>query len=181
MIYYDTIHTHSYFSIWYCSKTEKLFTIYAVKGKYWKIYKKTLPDHNLRREFAVGAVAVISHNIWKSKLYINTEGQLFWYLNTFKGYISRLILAFDIVTILRTTLEIYWRLVVKLCCENCCFGCRLWLLGQFQRLVCKLILKGLVPSHSAESFDFSRWGIINIRINFDWHYKGLWTWSSSSN
>ncbi len=47
--------------------------------------RKTLPDHNLRREFAVGAVAVISHNIWKSKLYINTEGQLFWYLNAFEG------------------------------------------------------------------------------------------------
>ena len=30
------------------------------------------------------------------------------------------------------------------------------ILGQFQRLVCKLVLKGLVPSHSAESFDFSR-------------------------
>jgi hypothetical protein len=40
--------------------------------------------------------------------------------------------------------------------ENRCFGCGLWLLGQFQRLVCKLILKGLVPSHSEKSPDFSR-------------------------
>ena len=46
--------------------------------------------------------------------------------------------------------------------ENCCFGCGLWLLGRFQRLVCKLILKGLVPSHSEKSPDFSRWEIINI-------------------
>jgi len=73
------------------------------------------------------------------------------------------------------------RLVIRLYFENCCFGCRLWLLVQFQRLVCKFVLKGLVPSHSAKSFDFSRWGIINIWINFDSHYKGLWTWSSSSN
>ena len=65
--------------------------------------------------------------------------------------------------------------------ENCCFGCRLWLLFQFQRLVCEFVLKGLVPSHSAKSIDFSRWGIINIWINFDWHHKGLWTWTSSSN
>jgi hypothetical protein len=44
-----------------------------------------------------------------------------------------------------------------------------------------LVLKGLVLSHSAESFDFSRWGIINIWKNFDLHHKWLWTWSSSSN
>ncbi len=82
-------------------KQKKLFTIYAVKGKYWNIYKKNIAWQYLRREFAVGAVAVISHNIWKSKLYINTEGQLFWYLNTFERYVSRHILTFDIVTILK--------------------------------------------------------------------------------
>ena len=47
-------------------------------------------------------------------------------------------------------LNVYWRVLF----ENFCFWCRLWLLGQFQRLVCKLVLKGLVSSHSAESFDF---------------------------
>ncbi len=46
--------------------------------------------------------------------------------------------------------------------ENCCFGCRLWLLGRFQSLVCKLILKGLVFCHSEKSLDFSRWEVINI-------------------
>ncbi len=59
------------------------FTVYALKEENYIIYMKKFPDHNIRREFAVGAVAVISHNIWKSKLYINTEGQLFWYLKTF--------------------------------------------------------------------------------------------------
>ena len=81
-------------------------------------------------------------------------------------------ISYDVIEILKLLLGLN---------ENCCFGCRLWLLGQFQRLVCELPLKGLVPSHFAKSFDFSRWGIINIWINFDSHYKGLWTWSSSSN
>ncbi len=39
------------------------FTVYALKEENYIIYMKKLPDHNIRREFAVGAVAVISHNI----------------------------------------------------------------------------------------------------------------------
>ena len=83
LIYYDPIRIYSYFRFWYYHWSKKLLAVYASKEKDYFIHMKTLPDHNLRREFAVGAVAVISHNIWKSKLYINTEGQLFWYLNTF--------------------------------------------------------------------------------------------------
>jgi hypothetical protein len=140
---------------------------------------KALPDHNLRREFAVGAVAIVSQNIWKSKLYINAEGQLFLNLKKFEGFKSKYFnVRYRYYPHKRLNIVLF---VIRICFENCCFGCRLWLLGQFQRLVCKLVLKGLVPSHSGKSFGFSQWGIINIWINFDWHYKGLWTWSSSSN
>jgi hypothetical protein len=39
------------------------FTVYALKEENYIIYMKKLSDHNIRREFAVGAVAIISHNI----------------------------------------------------------------------------------------------------------------------
>ena len=93
--------------------------------------------------------------------------------------------TFDIATILLTLFKIsiytekyhsytvswsvlFWKFFVS----GAAFGLDIG----FQRLVCWFILKGLVPSHSAESYDFSRCGIINIWKNFDWRNKGLWTW-----
>ncbi len=87
-----------------------MFDIIVKLTDYWRYtqwkenigkFIKNIAWPYLRREFAVGAVAIISHNIWKSKLYIVTEGQLFWYLRTFEGYMSRHILTFDTVTILK--------------------------------------------------------------------------------
>ncbi len=112
-------------------------------------------------------------------MYINAQGRLFWNLKIFSlRNLNRHISTFDIVTILiRRYRYIYLDHSFLKCVvlKIFCFWCWLWLGIRFQRLVCWLVLKGLVPSHSAEFYDFSRCGIINNWKNFDQHNKGLWT------